>query len=147
MVTMVGKQAEFGSAVTELIELNYDTVEAYEAVITRLENTIYKRKLREFRNNHFQHIEELSNLLQKHGYAAPKGPSSERNWLTKGKVILANLMGDGAILSTMLSNEEDTNTAYEMMNERDDRWNDARDILRRGLEDERYHKKWFEQQA
>ncbi len=49
--------------------------------------------------------------------------------LHKGKVVLANLMGDEAILSAMLSNEEDTNTAYKKMNERTDIWDEAIDVL------------------
>ena len=33
--------------------------------------------------------------------------------LTKGKVVIAGLMGDEAILQAMRTNEADTNTAYE----------------------------------
>lgn len=146
MVTMVGKQAEFSDAIKELIELDYDAVEAYEAAISRLENTVYKGKLSEFLNDHKRHIKEFTTLLKKHNTDAPNSPSAGKQWLTKGKVVLANLIGDDAILSAMLSNEEDTNTAYERMNERTDKWDDSKDILRRGLEDERQHKKWFEQQ-
>jgi rubrerythrin len=144
MVTMVGKQAEFGNAVIELIELEYDATEAYEAAISRIENTVYKGKLSEFLNDHRRHIEELSLLLKKHGYAVPQRGILEKSWLTKGKVVLANLIGDATILSAMLSNEKDTNTAYERMNERTDKWDDAKDILQRGLEDERRHKNWCE---
>ena len=57
---------------------------------------------------------------------------------------MVNLIGDGAILSAMLNNTADTNTAYERMSERADKWDDARDILRRGPDDEKHHKKWFE---
>ncbi len=147
MVTMVGKQAEFSAAVKELIELDYDAVEAYEAAILRLENTVHKGKLGEFMTDHQRHIQEFSALLKKHNCDIPIGPSAGKSWLTKGKVVLANLIGDRAILSAMLSNEEDTNTAYERMNERVDKWADAKDIIRQGLEDERRHKKWFEQQT
>lgn len=147
MVTMVGKQAEFSDAVKELIELDYDAVEAYEAAILRLENTVHKGKLSEFMDDHKRHIQEFSSLLKKHHCDIPTGPSTAKSWLTKGKVVLANLIGDKAILSAMLSNEEDTNTAYERMIERTDKWEDANDIIRQGLEDERRHKKWFEQQT
>jgi hypothetical protein len=50
-------------------------------------------------------------------------------------------MGDTAILAAMVSNEEDTNTAYERINSRTDKWSDAEEIIKRGLEDERRHKK------
>ena len=147
MVTMVGKQAEFSAAVKELIQLDYDAVEAYEAAILRLENTAYRGKLMEFMTDHKCHIQEFSSLLKKHNCDIPTGPSGAKQWLTKGKVVLANLIGDSAILSAMLSNEGDTNTAYERMNERTDKWADAKDIIKQGLEDERRHKEWFEQQT
>lgn len=147
MVTMVGTQTEFSAAVKELIELDYDAVEAYEAAILRLENTVYKGKLSEFMEDHKHHIQEFSSLLKKHNCDIPTGPSTAKQWLAKGKVVLANLVGDNAILSAMLSNEEDTNTAYERMNERTDKWDDAKDIIKQGLEDEKRHKKWFEQQT
>ena len=38
---------------------------------------------------------------------------SAKSYLTQGKVILANLIGDLTILRAMRSNEIDTNTAYE----------------------------------
>lgn len=144
MVTMVGKQAEFGDALKELVELDYDAVEAYETAINRLENTEYKLKLQEFMNDHRRHIQELSDVLKKHNCDIPTGPSTGKQWLAKGKVVLANLVGDKTILSAMLSNEEDTNTAYERMNERTDKWDDAKNALSRGLKDEEVHKEWLE---
>ena len=36
-----------------------------------------------------------------------------KQMLTTGKVALASLMGDGAILAAMKTNEDDTVTAYE----------------------------------
>ena len=50
-------------------------MEAYEAAIAGLENTIYKWKLGEFRDDHRRHIKELSKLLVNHGYVVPKGSS------------------------------------------------------------------------
>ena len=44
----------------------------------------------------------------------------------------------------MRSNEIDTNTAYERMNEYEDKWPDSAVSLMRGLEDERRHKAWLE---
>lgn len=144
MVTMVGKQTEFGNALKELIELDYDAVEAYEAAINRIENTEFKTNLQKFMDDHRRHIKELSDILKKHNCDAPTGPSSGKQWLAKGKIVLANLVGDKTILSAMLSNEEDTNTAYQRMSERTDQWEDAKDALLKGLKDERKHKEWLE---
>lgn len=144
MATLVGTQGNFERALKELVELDYDAVEAYEAAISRLENEEYKKTLRGFKDDHQRHIEEVSALLKKHDTEPPTGPDMSKQWLAKGKVVLANLVGNHAILTAMRSNEDDTNTAYERMNAHVEKWEDVGDILRRGLEDEKRHKAWFE---
>jgi hypothetical protein len=44
----------------------------------------------------------------------------------------------------MFSNEEDAHVAYQKLNERTDKWEDAIQLLKKGMEDEGQHKKWFE---
>ncbi|MDF3046983.1 MAG: hypothetical protein K0R73_101 [Candidatus Midichloriaceae bacterium] len=144
MTTFVGTQANFIDAIKDLIELDYDAVEAYEVAINRLNNEEYKAKLKEFTDDHRRHIEELSDLIEKHGGTAPTGPSMVKQWITKGKVVVADIMGDEMILAAMLDNERDTNTAYEKIDGRNDQWPDGEGIIKRGLEDERRHKAWLE---
>jgi rubrerythrin len=64
--------------------------------------------------------------------------------LTQGKVMMANMGGDDAILRAMRSNEDDTNEAYEAALEHAPA--DARDIVRRGREDEKRHWDWISAQ-
>lgn len=144
MVTLVGTQTDFADVLKDLVELDYDAVEAYQAAINRINNHTYKLKLAEFKADHERHIKELTDVLINHGERLPKGPSIGKQWLTKGKVVIATLMGDDAILLAMKSNEGDTNTAYERVNSREDKWPDSRDIIKRGLDDERRHKAWLE---
>ncbi|MBS0185461.1 MAG: hypothetical protein JSS34_03825 [Proteobacteria bacterium] len=82
-------------------------------------------------------------VLEEHEEDVPDSPSIKQ-WLTKGKVVLAELIGDKAILGAMHSNEEDTNTAYERVLNHEDIWNDAVEIIGRGYADERRHKIWLE---
>ena len=146
MVTMVGKQESFGEAMVSLLELEYDALEAYEAAIARIGDTIFKQSLTEFMTDHRRHISELTHLLTEHGYQdLPTGPSGGKQWLTKGKVVIAGLIGDNTILLAMHSNEEDTNTAYERMVNRTDAWSETKTILTQALADERKHKAWLEQ--
>lgn len=144
MVTLVGIQTSFEDALKDLIELDYDAVEAYEAAINRLDSQEFKEKLNIFKADHEWHIQELTSVLKKRNISAPFGPSIGKQWLTKGKVVLANLIGDKTILRAMISNEIDTNTAYERISLREDVWQEAKDIIRKGLEDEKRHKKWLE---
>ncbi|OJU72820.1 MAG: rubrerythrin family protein [Alphaproteobacteria bacterium 40-19] len=144
MTTFVGSQELFLDAVNSLIELDYDAVEAYEAAINRIDNPDYRSRLTEFKEDHQRHITELSELVRQHGNTPASGPSMKQ-WLTKGKVVLANIIGDKAILKAMLDNEQDTCAAYQAMSERSDQWEDAKDLLKNGLRDEKKHKAWIEQ--
>jgi Domain of unknown function (DUF2383) len=143
MVTLVGLQTTFASAVLDLIELEYDAKEAYEAAIARLTNQVYISKLKEFLADHERHIKELTSLVENHDESAPNGPSGKQ-WLTKGKVILANLISDEAVLRAMRSNEIDTNAAYDRLSDYDDIWPDAKVIVTKAFADEKRHKAWFD---
>ena len=144
MTTLVGTQKDFTSVIKELIELDYDAVEAYKVAIDKLVNSDFKAKMQEFKKDHERHIEELAAVLRKHFEVVPPGPDGKQ-WLTKGKVFLASAVGDKAILMAMKDNEEDTNTAYIRTYERDDIWNDAEEAIRKGKEDEKRHKETIEQ--
>jgi rubrerythrin len=144
MTTFVGTQIKFLDALKELVELDYDAVEAYDAAINRIQNTVYKNQLKNFKEDHQRHIKELNELLTKHGESQVTSPGLKQ-WITKGKIILADIMGDKAILQAMKTNEEDMNVAYEAVNKHDEIWPDAVNALSRGLEDEKRHKKWIEE--
>jgi rubrerythrin len=144
MVTFVGTQENFADALKELLELEFAAREAYQSAIEHLKSTTYREKLKKFQNDHERHIKEISDLLEKNNQILPKEGGMGKELLAKGKVILANMIGDDTILRAMKSNEIDTNAAYERMNGREDTWPDARDIIKRGLHDERMHKEWLE---
>ena len=144
MVTMVGLEKNFTDALKHLIELEYDAVEAYKAAIERLESKLYKDKMTEFLKDHERHIQEFSGVLKKHNEGAPDGPDMSKHWLAEGKVVLAGLIGDKAILTAMKTNEDDTNTAYERLNQFSDIWEDSENFLKEALKDERRHRAWIE---
>lgn len=144
MATLVGTQSDFTKVIKELVELDYDAKEAYEAAINRLNNTSYKIQMQQFKEDHERHIQELNELLAAHDKEKVKGPSTKQ-WLTKGKVVISGLAGDDiTILRAMHTNEQDTNTAYTRANNHDGKWEDAEEVLKDALADERRHKKWIE---
>lgn len=143
MTTLVGKQDDFTKALQELLELDYDAIEAYETAVNKLEESKFKAKLNDFKMDHQRHVAEISALLRNHHEEVPNGPSAKQ-WLTKGKVVIGGIIGDRAILGAMLTNEEDTNTAYARMISHPRIWNDAVTILQNGLQDEKRHKQWLE---
>jgi hypothetical protein len=144
MITLVGTQKDFSKAMKELIELEYEAIEAYEMAYNKTTTNEYKLKLNDFKMDHKKHIEQLTELLNKHEVTAPTAPSISNQWLTKGKIIIGSLIGDDSILKAVLSNEIETNVAYERMHRHDNLWEDAKNIIKNGLEDEKKHKNWLE---
>lgn len=144
MVTLVGTQKNFADALKELIELEYAATDSYEAAIKRIENPAYKDKLSEFKKDHERHIKEISTLLKQNKHDIPKPGLLGKQLLTIGKVVLANMVGDNTILQAMKDNEIDTNTAYERMNDHTDKWAEAKEFIKNGLQDEKRHKAWLE---
>jgi rubrerythrin len=145
MVTLVGTQSDFAGALKSLVELEYDALSAYESAFEGFDSKIYKTKVQEFSRDHERHIEELSKILNDRGEDAPTQHDVIKHLLVKGKVVLANMLGDEAILSAMLSNEGDTNQAYSTILRHDMKWPEAMPILERAYADEKRHKEWFRQ--
>jgi uncharacterized protein (TIGR02284 family) len=142
MATMIGSESDPIHMLKNLVQLDYDAVLAYEEAIDRVDDVVTKRKLGEFKSDHERHIRELSEALVSMGETAPtKGDL--KSVLTKGKVVLASIRGDEAILKAMRSNEDDTNSAYERAAQRTDTSPTIGAILARGLDDERRHRNWI----
>lgn len=126
----------------ELIHLDFDAIEAYEAAIERLDDTTARTKLQEFMQDHVRHTENLAQLVRQHGGtpSMKKGPMAI---LTKGKVVIANLAGDKAILGAMRMNEEVTNKKYESALKTDGLDASTRQVIEQNLQDERRHREWL----
>lgn len=143
MATMVGTQKELGKLLHALIELDLDAISAYRAAVDKLEDQSDKAQLASFMADHERHVRELSPILERLGHKPPQ-TADIKAVLTKGKVVIAGLFGDRAILIAMKTNEDDTNKAYERATERNDLPADLREVLMRGLSDERRHRAYIE---
>src|SRR4051812_28599398 len=97
MATMVGNEKDVVRLLKDLIELDYDAIEAYRAAIDRIEDPTDKTQLRRFLEDHERHVSELSVLIRNVGEEPPQG-ADIKAILTKGKVVIGGLMGDRAIL-------------------------------------------------
>lgn len=128
----------------DLIQIDFDAIEAYQAAIDRMSDPQFRQTLGAFMNDHERHTRELSECVTSLG-GTPKNKGDAKQILTKGKVVLANLAGDKAILKAMKSNEDDTNKAYEeAVNHPGCRAVDmVLATLERGLSDERRHREWI----
>jgi uncharacterized protein (TIGR02284 family) len=138
---MAEKQA-LVELLNDLIALDHDAVEAYRAAIDRLNDPPSKDNLASFMGDHERHIRELTEHVRRLAGTPRSGPDFKRV-LTKGKVVIADLIGDKAILQAMKSNEETTNRQYEAAVQRNDLTPDVRLTLERNLADERRHRAWI----
>ena len=142
MVTTVGTESSLEDLLQDLIQLDHDAVEAYEAAIERLQDAGFRSALNGFCQDHLRHVEELGAQLSALGREPPR-EGDMKSVLAKGKVVLGGLMGDKAILQAMKTNEDDTNTAYERAVQHKDASATVHDTLERALGDERRHRQWM----
>lgn len=144
MATTIGDEDDLNTLLEHLIELDHDAIEAYEAAIERLDDDRYKQPLKDFCEDHAKHTRNLGEWLRADGVKPPEGAGAKA-MLTKGKVVMADLMGDEQILKAMLSNEGDTNTAYERAVANPVASPEVKRALQENLADERRHKQWLEE--
>jgi uncharacterized protein (TIGR02284 family) len=140
MATRIGTESDPVKMLEHLMALDYDAIDAYQAAIERLDNDEYASVLVQFKGDHERHVRELGPVITQLGGQPPDGPGA-KSFLAAGKVKLANLMGDEAILRAMKTNESDTNTAYEKALAKAPI--EAREVITRGREDERRHLEWL----
>jgi uncharacterized protein (TIGR02284 family) len=145
MVTTVGMETSLDELLEDLITLDHDAADAYQAAIERIENASRREPLTRFREDHLRHTRELGDLLAARGRTPPEG-GDVKSLLTTGKVAIAGLAGDDAILEAMRTNEADTNTAYERALAFEGIDAATRQVFERGLADERRHCAWILEQ-
>ena len=146
MVTTVGTQDDYGDLLGALLKLEHDAIAAYETTLEKLESVSAKTNIQGFLDDHHRHVQELKNLATEAGVTPPDG-GSMKEMLTTGKVQMASLMGDDAVIGAMRSNEEATVAAYERAKQHEGLDPKARDVFARAYEDECRHRDWMHQAA
>jgi hypothetical protein len=142
MITMVGNEATFEKLVTNLIYLEYDAIAAYESCIERLDDKALSSQIATFHHDHLHHLSTLNEIAREAGMVAPtKGHMKEM--LTTGKIALADVMGDAAILKAMKTNEDDTVTAYERAIRHEEAHPVSKAFFMKAHLDEERHRAWM----
>ena len=78
MATMVGAQSDLKSVLYQLVALDYDAVDAYQAAIDRLKDAESKSALTGFKRDHERHVQEVGAALRALGGDPPHGPDAKR---------------------------------------------------------------------
>lgn len=143
MVTTVATASDIIDMLNDLIQLDYNAIHAYDAAIARIDDVEHQRQLAEFKEDHERHTRELDSVIR--GLRGkPVNGAIISHVVTAGKVVLADMMGDQAVLKAMKTNMDDTNKAYERAAGRRDLPPEAVPVIQAALGDERRHREWFE---
>jgi rubrerythrin len=146
MVTMVGNESSIDTLVTDLIYLERDAIAAYESCIERLDDKALSDQIAAFRQDHLQHLDVLNEMARELGAKAPT-EGDMKQMLTTGKIAMADLFGDAAILKAMKTNEDDTVTAYERAARHEAAIPKSRAFFEKALHDEQRHRAWMDSTA
>lgn len=141
MVTTAGTQTNERDLVEALLSLEHDAIEAYESCIERLDDRALADQVDGFLGDHRRHLQELTTHASRLGITDDGG--SMKSMLTTGKIALADLMGDEAILKAMATNEEDTVTAYERAAGQQSVSPELAGVFRNAHADELRHREWM----
>lgn len=144
MVTTIGNESSIEKLVEILIYLEHDAIATYDSTIEKLENAEAKQEVTGFREDHKHHLSTLRAMARELGIEAPK-EGDMKQLLTTGKIAIAGLIGDGAILKAMKTNEDDAVTAYERASKHKDAIDKSKIFFGKALADERRHRSWMEQ--
>lgn len=143
MPTTVGTENNPADLVKNLLTLEHDAIAAYDSTIERLDKAEYRQQIESFRRDHLDHLQELGRIADSLGVEKPT-EGDMKQWLTTGKVALANIAGDNAILKAMKTNEDDTVAAYQQALDNPVTDAELRPVIEKGLADERRHRAWME---
>ncbi|NWJ25609.1 ferritin-like domain-containing protein [Rhizobium sp. RM] len=146
MVTMVGSESDIKDLVKNLLYLEHDAIAAYDSCIDRLDNKEFAAKIAAFKTDHLQHVRVLTEMAQELGIHAP-AEGDMKQLLTTGKIALADIIGDRAILKAMKTNEDDTVTAYERAARHEDAIPASKAFFLTAVQDEEKHRAWMEATA
>ncbi len=64
MVTTVGTENTLDELLKDLVQLDHDAADAYQAAIDRLEDASFRSALAEFKQDRLRHIDELGKILR-----------------------------------------------------------------------------------
>jgi len=114
--------------------------------IERLDDKTLGAKIAEFKQDHLHHVQVLTTMASELGIEAPT-EGDMKQMLTTGKIALADIMGDSAILKAMKTNEDDTVTAYERATRHEDAIPASKAFFMQAHQDEEKHRAWMETTA
>jgi len=120
---------KFLKILVNLAQLDIDAESAYEQALTRINNKEYYEQLAKFRDDHLDHINDLSALIRKHGGQPPERTLDFKGYLIEGFTSLRSVTGLVGALKAMKLNEMLTNKIYKGALSTEDSKNWPEDVI------------------
>lgn len=131
---------------TDLAQLDIDAVHAYEKALEQIDDDIIYRQIASFRNDHLQHIDDLSRLISQYGGKPPERTLDFKGYFIEGFTAVRSLTGTKGALSAMEGNEKTTNKKYEeALSAHPNLPSDVRALLEKNYSDEKRHLAYIKQ--
>ncbi|AKU90238.1 PA2169 family four-helix-bundle protein [Vulgatibacter incomptus] len=140
MVMMKNKMIE---QLNELIKLDLDAIGSYDEAIQEISLEPVRAKLREFQNDHRNHVTKLSAAVQALGGKAPERGSAKGFFVKQLTNIRAKTGNEGAIRA-MQANETHMNSVYAKA-AKEDFTPDLRSLVEHNFRDEQKHLAYVQQ--
>lgn len=128
MGTMIEREASTRKLLENLTRYEYDVVEAYRAATERVSLLRETEMLASFGDEHLEQIRNLVGLSQTMGGKIVRA-GDWRQLLTEGKVVVAGLVSELAVLTATTHNERKVLNAYERAASRSDVPEEVRAVL------------------
>ncbi len=135
---MAEEMHEIVEKLNDLIALDIDAVNAYEAAIGRMNVPVLRERLRQFQQDHERHIRELSQAVMFYA-GEPRQRPDAKGYILKGFTSITAAMGDEAALRAMHANEQLTTRTYQKALEKQDWPADVATLIARNYADEQRH--------
>jgi hypothetical protein len=135
-------QMSVAEEVKRLLELEHDTLQAYDEGLRRLTDARMTLAFSAFGHHHARHVAELDLLLR--SVAVPTPVVGSGRIRARGRVLVCGLMGARATLRAMRINENETNAAYERFVLNSDVPVALRSWAQSALDEERRHRDWLD---
>lgn len=129
---------------TSLVRLDIDAIHAYDQAIEKIEDQSICDRLADFRDDHLQHVNRLSECIERLGGTAPEFSRDFKGFLIEGMTIVRSVTGTEGALKAMKTNEKLTNFTYDKALS----WDlpqDVKEIVEKNRDDERRHLNYIEQ--
>lgn len=146
MASSIGTEKTLGEMLNSLVELNHDCISAYESALTRVDREDYRVRLRAMASDLRRHLDELKPVVGPLTTNVSDSPSP-KELLTKGRVVLAGLVGDQAIIGALRQNQQEVLRALQAAVNYEGNTAQTRTMLQAHLQTETGHVHWLEGHA